>query len=225
MLLGKGKVPAESGTLGSEGAALASASAKAGEPGCSYPLQARGHASFQARWLECCAGCLLGTPRPSQARPVPWLPAWLREGISDLPGPSSVGTAAANGVSRAGLPAPSRAEVAHLHGPTEIRGLQGPWEPSGLGLHCGALAESLGSGGTRSPELCLLQQPVCTAGGNPRRRLLLGCPGLSTLQGCSATQPTTGPWSRSAGSFAFCSGENFSALPLPRLKSTNHSIY
>lgn len=48
-----------------------------------------------------------------------------------------------SGVSRAGSLAFNRAQVTHLHVPTEIRGLQGPWEPSRSGLRCGAPAESL----------------------------------------------------------------------------------
>lgn len=81
------------------------------------------------------------------------------------------------------------------------------------------------AGGKRSPERCLLQQQVCTAGENPSRNLLLGCAGLSTLQEmlCDTAHDQTPE--QGAGAFAFCSGENFSALPLPLLKSTNHSIY
>lgn len=81
---------------------------------------------------------------------------------------------------RAGLVAsPQQGTGDTLHGPTETRGLQGPREPSGSGLSCGALAESLVSGhpgGKRSPGRCWLQGQ-----GTPSRNLLLSCPGLSTL--------------------------------------------
>lgn len=146
--------------------------------------------------------------------------------------PPRVATAAATGVSRGGLPASSQAVVAHLRVPTEIRVSQRPWELSGSGLHRGTASEPL----LERRAALSASGPVRTGRDAPSRTQLLSCPELSRLQELPcATKPGANPFGAGSEehsspgetfSFLFRGGrKNFSALPLPLPKSTNHSIY